>query len=141
MHLKLAQYSTQRQEAASKIRNLLLASTCNPLPSQSPSQSPPDVGLQLLEQLRHIETQWVNAIHDLMNIHQLEPILVKQMLHNIAKELKSFEAVFPELTCNGINLENLIKKRELCDVRMTSHFAHVFYFINVYVIMYMYVFL
>ena len=132
MHLKLARYSSQRQEAASKIRNLLLASTCSPSPSQSPSQSPPDVSLQLLEQLRHIETQWVNAIHDLMNMDQLEPILVKQMLHNIAKELKSFETVFPELTCNGINSENLRKKLDLCDVRMTSYFVHVFYLINVH---------
>lgn len=119
MHHKLAQQSFTRQEAASRIRGIILSST-SPPPSSSSSLSPTspssDYSLKLLDQLNSIETQWVNVIHDLMNMSKLEPALIKQMIQNIAKELKQLEAAFPELEYGGIDLETIKRTQELCQV-------------------------
>lgn len=109
MHLTLAQQSSLRQDAAAKIRSLLLSSTRH---ASSASES----DLRLLEQLKNIETQWVNAVHDLMNMGQLEPILIKHMLQNIGKSLKILEPMFNELECDEIDLDCLKEKRALCEV-------------------------
>lgn len=115
MHHKLAEQSGLRQEAATKIRNLLFTPS-----DSSPPSSPSPISLQLLDQLRNIETQWVNVIHDLMNAHQLEPILIKHTIQNIAKELKSLEAAFPGLDYEGIDLETIHKTLELCQVNYNT---------------------
>lgn len=112
MHYKLAEQSSLRQEAATKIRSLLLSSTRD----SSPSTISSEFSLQLLDQLRNIETQWVNTIHDLMNANQLEPILIKQTIQNIAKELKSLETAFPELEYEGIDLQTIKRTCDLCKV-------------------------
>ena len=119
MHHRLAQQSFTRQKAASRIRGIILSST-SPPPSASPlspTSPPSEYSLKLLDQLKGIETQWVNVIHDLMNMSKLEPALIKQMIQNIAKELKQLEAAFPELEYGGIDLETIKKTQELCQVR------------------------
>ena len=118
MHHKLAQQSSLRQEAATKIRDIILSTTTAASPSSSSSSSPTpsEYSLKLLDQLKSIETQWVNAINDLMNMRQLEPVLIKQMIQNIAKELKVLEAAFPELEYGGIDLETIKKTQGLCQV-------------------------
>jgi hypothetical protein len=114
MHLQLASQSSTRQNAAVKIRDLLLASTASTSPDTPASES----SLQLLEQLRNIETQWINAVHDLTNMQQLEPILIKQMLQNIAKELKTMEPIFSELDCDNNDLEVIKNKLKLCEEKL-----------------------
>ena len=108
MHLRLAQQSSLRHDAATKIRNLLLSSTHTSSASES--------DLRMLEQLKDIEMQWVNAVHDLMNMNQLEPILIKQMLQNIGKNLKTVEPLFSQLDCDGIDVEYIKERKTHCEV-------------------------
>ena len=119
MHFKLAHHSKQRKQAASRIRDLLFDSTQShpSVTSISPTnKTQPSYSLQLLEQLRNIEMQWVNVVNDLTNMQQLEPILIKNMIRNMAKEVKSLEPFFAEMECKGINLEVITLKCDLCEV-------------------------
>ena len=118
----MARFSAKRQQASSKIRNLLLVSTASsPKSSPSPSHTPrrPHASsLMLLEQLRGIEMQWVNVINELANMGKLEPLLFKRMLRNIAQELKTMEGFSVEVQYQGMDLEILVKKAKLCKVRL-----------------------
>ena len=117
MHLRLTKYSVQRQQAATKIRTILLASTHQTSTSSSTSKS--HICRHLLDQLQSIETQWVNTANELASMSQIEPILIKQMLRNIARELKvltpSSECEVTELT-----LESVQKSCELYEVFLYS---------------------
>lgn len=109
MHLRLAGHSECRKEAALRIRALLLH-------SQQSNSPPPSSYIKLLESLRSIEMQWVNVINDLLNMPRLEPVLYKQMLQNVARELKSLETLYGELESKGVNLEFTKRLQEQCEV-------------------------
>lgn len=113
MHLKLIKYSVQREQAAAKIRNILLASTHQSTGTVTafPSAHSSHISTQLLNQLQSIETQWVNTVNELASMSQLEPILIKQMLRNIARELKE---VTPPCKQEVIELE-LEKVQTSCE--------------------------
>ncbi len=118
MHIQLAQHSNRRKNAATKIRDIVLHSTQrhDNQPADLSNSQPPPHAIKLLEQLRSIETQWVNVTHSLMNMHQLEPILLKTMITNIAKEVKGLEQVFPAVECQGLKLDEITKQSCLCEV-------------------------
>ena len=118
MHDKLARHSNRRKSTASKIRDLVLHSTQrhDHQPADLSHSQPPPHTFKLLEQLRSIETQWVNVSHSLLNVHQLEPILLKTMITNIAKEVKGLEQVYPAIECNGLKLDDITKQFNLCEV-------------------------
>ena len=60
--------------------------------------------------------QWVNVINELANMTQLEPLLFKRMLRNVAQELKTMEGFSVESQYQGMDLEILVKKAKLCKV-------------------------
>ena len=115
MHLKLTKYSVQRQQAATKIRNILLHSTHQKSPSPPSSTSNSQICAHLLEQLQSIETQWVNTANELASMSQLEPILIKQMLRNIARELKDLTPSC-EYEVTELTLDSVQKSCELYEV-------------------------
>ena len=118
MHIKLAHQSNRRKNTASKIRDLVLHSTHKQgdQPADLSHARPSPDTFKLLEQLRSIETQWVNVTHSLMNMHQLEPILLKNMLTNIAKEVKGLEQVYPAIECDNLKLDEITRRFHLCEV-------------------------
>ena len=121
MHIKLAQLSDKRKNAAAKIRDLILYSTQshdNHQPTDLSHTLPPPNTFKLLEQLKSIETQWVNVTHSLMNMHQLEPILLKNMITNIAKEVKGLQQVYPAVECDCLKLDELSRRSNLCEVSL-----------------------
>ncbi len=119
MHIKLAGLSDKRKNSAAKIRDLILHSTQpshDNQPTDLSNTQPPPSTFKLLEQLKSIETQWVNVTHSLMNMHQLEPILLKNMITNIAKEVKGLQHVYPAVECDCLKLDELKKRFNLCEV-------------------------
>ena len=120
MHLKMARFSDKRKQAAAKIRELVLYSTQRheSLPTDLSHTQPPPHTIKLLEQLKSVETQWVNVAHSLMNMQQLEPILLKTMVTNIAKEVKGLEKVYPAIECEGLKLEEISERYSLCEVSL-----------------------
>lgn len=119
--MKLAKYSVQREQAANKIRNILLLSTHQSSTSStssfsshsSTSSAQSQICIQLLEQLQSIETQWVNTVNDLSSMNRQEPILIKQMLKNTAKEVKKLAASVDSKTEEELDLETVRKSYEL----------------------------
>ena len=107
--MKLAKFSAQRQQAASKIRSILLVST----PTSTVQNS--HISAQLLEQLQSIETQWVNTVNELAAMPRLESILIKQSLRNIAVEVKEI-SLQSEQEVMELELEALQKLCKHCEV-------------------------
>lgn len=67
--------------------------------------------------------QWVNVINELANMAQLESLLFKRMLRNIAKELKTLDEFSLEVQYQGMDLEILVKKAKLCKVGLACMMA------------------
>ena len=123
MHTKLTKFSAQRQQAATKIRSILLVSTHHTPGASTAAAKNSHISAQLLEQLQSIETQWVNTVNELASMPRLESILVKQSLRNIAVEVKEVtsqsEQEVTELDLDAV--QRLCKHCEVCTIMYTVH--------------------
>ena len=70
-----------------------------------------------LTHTHQVDTQWSDIMTNLSQMSILEPVLIKQMLTNVATELGGIESALPGLRKRGLDLEEVEGSWHECQVR------------------------